>query len=845
MRKDYQVCASYLQSLDLKLLDERKRAHTQEILASREMQPHAIVPTGVQEDSPGAAKATVSDQPKAPAVGEKPSPSLLAEVQKRQEIALQRLREEQLQSERDAGKLANQGDYAGAVKRLETALAAVRESGLDAEVTAAMQRRLDQRKKQYQTMSEQVAFAELQKDKMNANNEYNRKKFLFEEHKREQVADFMKQYNEAYKAGKYKDAAAFAMKAKEIDPDNPAAEVAAFKADVMRNLASDDRIKQAKAGGFADNIQDVARASIPPAESELPMSYGDKDQWFNKDKRKNKAALSVRQMSPQDKEVANLLNTVVSVDFKNKPLSEALDALREMTGVNIVPDKTFIDQDGIVMDQPVTMPLDRLPLRTVLRLMLQNCRLTYVIKDGVVLVTTPAGERGKMTEVIYPVADLVVQTDRDYPGDPVNQLVGKNNSQDNPYSQNLTWNKNTSPGDLAGGYTPGGGMGTQVPGKPGSMGQKSMVQILMELIRNTIEPGSWRDMGGSGHIDFYPVGMSLVVSQTPDIQEQIQLLLDRLRELQQLQVTVEVRFITLSENFYERIGVDMDFQFNDNQTKFAKQVVASAFAPPSVPNEPSHLDNVIVGLTPQGVFTNDLDIPVNVSSFERAALPSGFAGFPGQPGGNGGIDLGVAFLSSIEVFLFLEAAQGDIRSNVLTAPKITLFNGQTATLSSSLTQFLVLEVIPIRDPLTGLITFFPVNTPVPSTTTLTVTAIVSADRRYVTLSINPVITRIVNSSRTFSPVAGIVLQQPDIESLTVFTAVSVPDGGTILLGGIKNMNEQRLEFGPPILSKIPYVNRLFRNQSFGREARSLMIMVTPRIIIPEEEEEKLGQTFAF
>jgi type II secretory pathway component GspD/PulD (secretin) len=449
-----------------------------------------------------------------------------------------------------------------------------------------------------------------------------------------------------------------------------------------------------------------------------------------------------------------------------------------------------------------------------------------------------------MTRKLYPVADLVVPTDQYGPGDPISQLVSNNSAQSNALSQNLTWKVQGSPGDGTAGYSMGG-MDQQGPGRPGMPGNRSMVEVLMQLIQNTIEPGSWDGMGGSGHIDFYPVGMSLVVSQTPDIQEQVQLLLDRLRELQQLQVTVEVRFITLSENFYERIGVDFDFQINDNQTKFAKQVQSGVFAPPTVPNEPSHLDNVIVGLTPQGVFTNDLDIPVNVSSFERSALPSGFAGFPGQPGGNGGIDLGVAFLSSIEVFLFLEAAQGDIRSNVLTAPKITLFNGQTATISSSLTQFLVLQVIPIRDPLTGLITFFPVNTPVPSTTTLTVTAIVSADRRYVTLSLQPTITRIVNSSRTFSPVAGIVLQQPDIESLFVQTAVSVPDGGTRLMGGLKTMNEQRLEFGPPILSKVPYINRLFRNQSFGREARTLMIMVTPRIIIPEEEEEKLGQTFAF
>ena len=38
-----------------------------------------------------------------------------------------------------------------------------------------------------------------------------------------------------------------------------------------------------------------------------------------------------------------------------------------------------------------------------------------------------------------------------------------------------------------------------------------------------------------------------------------------------------------------------------------------------------------------------------------------------------------------------------------------------------------------------------------------------------------------------------------------------------------------------MLAKLPYVNRLFKNVGMGRETQSLMMMVTPRIIIQEEE----------
>lgn len=79
------------------------------------------------------------------------------------------------------------------------------------------------------------------------------------------------------------------------------------------------------------------------------------------------------------------------------------------------------------------------------------------------------------------------------------------------------------------------------------------------------------------------------------------------------------------------------------------------------------------------------------------------------------------------------------------------------------------------------------------------------------------------------------VQLPTFTSPSVSTTVSVPDGGTVLLGGIKRLSEARNEAGVPVLNKIPYVSRLFKNISAGRESTNLMLMVTPRIIIQEEE----------
>ncbi len=74
--------------------------------------------------------------------------------------------------------------------------------------------------------------------------------------------------------------------------------------------------------------------------------------------------------------------------------------------------------------------------------------------------------------------------------------------------------------------------------------------------------------------------------------------------------------------------------------------------------------------------------------------------------------------------------------------------------------------------------------------------------------------------------------------------VSVPDGGTLLIGGQKLVGESEIEVGVPILSKIPGLNRLFTNRSYAKDEHTLLILVRPKIIIQHEEEFKaFGQNY--
>ena len=374
----------------------------------------------------------------------------------------------------------------------------------------------------------------------------------------------------------------------------------------------------------------------------------------------------------------------------------------------------------------------------------------------------------------------------------------------------------------------------------------------MDLIVNAVEPDTWGENGGPGTILYHPLTKALVVNQTQDIIEQIQELLDALRRLQDQEVAIEVRFITIAEGFFERIGLDFSVNIKTNRQtrRFEPQITSGQFAPPGFINDfnPSRL---IVGTTPAGTFTSDLDIPIQPTSFARAIPP--FGGFPNTPGDNGGISLGIAFLSDIQVFMFMEAAQGDQRTNVMQAPKLTMFNGQTATLSVTNSQFFVTSVQAVQNG--GQLVFVPQNQNFATGVQLTLQPTISADRRFVRVSLAPSLTNLASAIVPLFPIITAVqpffegvgnvgnptlftqfIQQPVFSSVTVQTTVVVPDGGTVLLGGLKRLSEGRNEFGPPILSKLPYINRLFKNVGYGRESESLLLMVTPRIIINEEEE---------
>jgi hypothetical protein len=95
------------------------------------------------------------------------------------------------------------------------------------------------------------------------------------------------------------------------------------------------------------------------------------------------------------------------------PLEEIIAFLREEYDVEIVLDTVALDELGIGPDEPISISLRNIRLDQAMRRMLEPLELTYVVDDGVLLVTSEEEALTKLRLAIYDVRDLVSQGDYD------------------------------------------------------------------------------------------------------------------------------------------------------------------------------------------------------------------------------------------------------------------------------------------------------------------------------------------------------------------------------------------------------------------------------------------------
>jgi general secretion pathway protein D len=218
---------------------------------------------------------------------------------------------------------------------------------------------------------------------------------------------------------------------------------------------------------------------------------------------------------------------------------------------------------------------------------------------------------------------------------------------------------------------------------------------------------------------------------------------------------------------------------------------------------------------------------------------------------NPALAVGLSFVDDIQVDLLIEATQADQRNSVLTAPRLTLFNGQRSWISVAEGITYISDLVPVTGDASG--AFDPITNVVYSGFVLDIEGVISADRRYVTMTVSFNLNQNVEFEDV--PVTGAagggglgggraanffgVIQLPRLQGTQIRTTVSVPDKGTILLGGQRTVTEVEIEAGVPVLSKIPIVNRFFTNRLTSKEEMTMLLLIRPEIIIQRENEDEL------
>ena len=320
-------------------------------------------------------------------------------------------------------------------------------------------------------------------------------------------------------------------------------------------------------------------------QSSIPKNFKD----LTRERLRMNARLEVKK-DPKVLAIEAKLKDTISLNVDKQPLSEAITFLQNYTGLNVVLDPKALNDEGLTSAAPVSLTVNNVQLKTALKLLLRPLGLTYRVEDEVLLITSP-GSTAQMYPHTYYVGDLIMPANKGQ-SNPVaavaNQMGAGPNSADGAGAM----------GQVGAMANPG-----QPPATPDmsvSKGDRPQVDMtpLIQLITTSIAPGTWRVQdsasqdispayglgqgfggpagggGAGGGIDAqerspgsiipFFLSISLIIRHTAEVHEQIADLLRQLRRLQDLQVAIEVRFITVSDNFFEQIGVDFDFQIQSD-----------------------------------------------------------------------------------------------------------------------------------------------------------------------------------------------------------------------------------------------------------------------------------------
>ncbi|HYE98054.1 MAG TPA: hypothetical protein VEJ18_04040 [Planctomycetota bacterium] len=546
------------------------------------------------------------------------------------------------------------------------------------------------------------------------------------------------------------------------------------------------------------------------------VRFPSRDEWADISKRITEAVLKTDQAGGAGEEDPDILainrkldTMKIDLAFENTKLEDILAFIRDFSGLNIILDAAV--RDKVDPDKAITFKVKDLVLKNVLKLLLAQFGLDYrITEEKVVLLTDPKSAGGGNVLELHDIRDILVKL-QDFAGPKV-ELV--------------------SPSAGAGGPLTGATFSLDEP-KESSVGEEQIV----DLIRENIAPGTWED---EQTIEKTP-NQQLLVNAPPKVHRELREFLGKLRSYTGTMVAVTCRFVAAYDDFLDDVGVDI---INRANQLLAGNDWGGGVGSGLNNNTPSIDDPT--GEVGPGFTTNE---SARLESYDLRAqtfhtfqkfdplLGQGFDPFSNRLVSQGGLGLQYQWLGEQALQIALRALHKSTKATLVQAPRITVFNTQRSHVMF-LTQLAYIQdyepqvstLAAAYDPIMGILTHGVV---------LDVRPIVSNDRKYVTLELRPSLAQLqIFRQVEIRPGLGIILQLPWVVLQKAETTVTVPDRGTLLISGFKDILMRDMQSGVPFLEHIPVLNFFFTRKAKADERKRLLLLVTPEIIDLAEHEDQ-------
>ena len=315
-----------------------------------------------------------------------------------------------------------------------------------------------------------------------------------------------------------------------------------------------------------DKKPSARRASPGPKELKPPAAAGKEQSPGKKEPPRQAPALRFGTEA-----ILKVLQEPTSLELIETPLADAVAEVQDKHGVHVYLDHRALDDVGIPSDTPITFVMSGIPLRSALELMLGQLDLTWTIKAGVLLITTPEEAENLLVTKTYDVSDLLSSArDYSYNGGRLPTTPRENRWLEGGMMPMQGACGVTGGGAMTGGgmfavdseaksddtASAGGGMGGMWPPGPLSSA-RHVIRVtdcdLIDMIETAIAPESWDEVGGAGSCA--PYDRVLAISQTIAIHLEIEAFLDSLRAQRQAlpTVVVDARWLVLDSDLLDQL----------------------------------------------------------------------------------------------------------------------------------------------------------------------------------------------------------------------------------------------------------------------------------------------------